>query len=97
MPAYVVVSVDVADAEAYSEYTRQVPGTLEPFGGRFVVRGGAFEVLEGAWPAPRIVILQFPSIERATAWHASDAYQAILPIRQRHARTDFMVAVEGVE
>lgn len=97
MPAYVVVSVDVADAEAYGEYTRQVPGTLEPFGGQFVVRGGAFEVLEGAWPAPRMVILQFPSMERATAWHASDAYQAILPIRQRHARTDFMVAVEGVE
>ena len=97
MPAYVIVGVDVADAEAYGEYARQVPGTLEPFDGRFVVRGGAHEVLEGAWTLPRVVILQFPSVERAKAWHASDAYQAILPIRQRNARTEFMVVVEGVE
>ena len=96
MPAYVVVGVDVADADAYSEYTRQVPATLEPYAGRFVVRGGSFEVLEGEWSAPRIVILEFPDLERAKAWHASPAYQAILPIRQAHARTHFMVAVEGM-
>jgi uncharacterized protein (DUF1330 family) len=94
MPAYVIVSVEVANVEAYGEYTRQVPATLEPFEGEFVVRGGAFEVLEGHWPGARMVILQFPSVEQATAWHASDAYQAILPIRQQHARTDFMVVVE---
>lgn len=95
MPAYVIVGVDIADAEAYGEYARQVPATLEPFDGRFVVRGGAFEVLEGDWPTPRIVVLQFPSVTQAKAWHASEAYQAILPIRQRYARTDFMVVVEG--
>ena len=96
MPAYVVVGVDVEDAEAYSAYTREVPATLEPYGGRFVVRGGAFEVLEGEWPAPRIVILQFPDVAQAKAWHESAAYQAILPIRQAHANTHFMVAVEGI-
>ena len=97
MAAYVIVGVDVADPEAYSAYTREVPATLEPYGGRFVVRGGAFTVLEGDWPAPRIVVLAFPSVEQAEAWHESPAYQAILPVRQQNARTHFMVAVEGVD
>lgn len=96
MPAYVIVGVDVTDPDAYGEYTRQVPATLEPYGGRFIVRGGAFEVLEGNWPAPRIVILSFPDIERAKAWHESGEYQAILPIRQANARTHVMVVVEGL-
>jgi uncharacterized protein (DUF1330 family) len=96
MPAYVIVGVDVVNAEAYSEYTRQVPATLEPFDGRFIVRGGAFEVLEGDWPAPRIVVLAFPSVEQAKAWHESAGYQDILPIRHREAKTHFMVVVDGV-
>jgi uncharacterized protein (DUF1330 family) len=97
MPAYVITGVDVADPEAYGEYSRQVPATLEPYGGRFVVRGGAFEVLEGDWPVTRTVALAFPSVEQAKAWHASAAYQAIVPIRQQHARTHFMILVEGLD
>jgi uncharacterized protein (DUF1330 family) len=97
MPAYVLVGVDVTDLEAYGEYTRGVPATLEPYGGRFVVRGGEFEVLEGEWPASRIVVLTFPGVEQAKAWHESVEYQAILPIRQRNARTHFMVVVDGVD
>ena len=96
MAAYVSVSVEVKDPEAYAAYSREVPGTLEPFGGRFVVRGGAFEALEGAWPSGRIVVIEFPDIERAKAWHASAAYQAVLPVRHTNARTDFLVVVEGV-
>lgn len=96
MAAYVVVSVEVADAEAYAEYSRQVPATLEPYGGQFIVRGGATESLEGVWPSPRMVIIEFPSVGQAKAWHASSAYQAILPIRDRNARTDFLVVAEGV-
>ena len=96
MPAYVLVGVDVTDPQAYGEYTRNVPATLEPYDGRFVVRGGTFDVLEGDWSAPRIVILVFPSVEQAKAWHDSVEYQAILPIRQQHAQTQFMVVVDGV-
>lgn len=95
MSAYVVVSVEVADPEGYAEYSRQVPATLEPYEGQFVVRGGELTVLEGMWPSPRMVILRFPSVEQAKAWHASPAYQAILPIRQRNGRTDFLVVAEG--
>lgn len=96
MAAYVIVSVEVNDAEAYSAYSREVPATLEPYGGTFVVRGGAWEAMEGTWTSGRIVVLRFPGVEQAKAWHASPAYQAILPIRQQNARTDFMVVVEGV-
>jgi uncharacterized protein (DUF1330 family) len=97
MSAYVIVGVDVTEPEAYAEYSRDVPATLEPYQGRFVVRGGAFEVIEGDWTAARIVVLTFPSVEQAKAWHESAAYQAILPIRQRNARTHFMVVAEGVD
>lgn len=96
MAAYVIVGVNVTDPEAYKEYSSQVPATLEPYGGRFLVRGGAFEVLEGDWVAPRTVVIEFPSVERAVAWHESDVYQAILPIREQNAQTYFMIAVEGV-
>jgi uncharacterized protein (DUF1330 family) len=96
MPAYVIVGLDITEPEAYEEYRRQVPATLVPYGGQFVVRGGAFQVLEGDWPASRTVVLAFPSVEQVTAWYESAAYQAILPIRQRHARTRFMIVAEGV-
>jgi uncharacterized protein (DUF1330 family) len=96
MAAYVIVDVEVHNPEAYREYTAQVPATLEPYGGRFIVRGGVAETIEGEWNPQRIVVLEFPSAEAARAWHGSPAYQAILPIRQRHARTNFLTLVEGV-
>lgn len=97
MAAYVLVDVEVLDPEAYRAYTQDVPATLALFGGRFVVRGGATESLEGAWTPKRAVLLEFPDVGRARAWHASPEYQAILPIRLRHARTNFMTILEGVE
>ena len=96
MTAYVIVDVEVLDPEAYAEYTRAVPATLEPFGGRFLVRGGAVHTLEGAWRPQRAVLIEFPSVERAKAWHASPEYVAILPIRRKHARTNFLAVLEGV-
>ena len=95
MSGYVVVNVEVNDAQAYAEYTQQVPGTLEKYGGRFIVRGGEPRVLEGS-PLPRVVVIEFPSVEQANTWYQSPEYQAILPIRQRNARTSFLVIVPGV-
>ena len=96
MAAYVLVDVEVLEPEPYQAYVRGVPATLTAYGGRFLVRGGATETLEGDWSPRRVVVLEFPSAERAKAWHASPEYAAILPIRHRHARTRFLTVVEGV-
>ena len=96
MAEYVIDGVDVTDPDAYATYSRDVPATLEPSGGGFVARGGDYEVLVGELTAPRLVVIEFPDHERATVWHASDAYQKILPIRQANARTSFMVAVDSL-
>ena len=95
MAAYLIADVDVHDPESYARYGAQVPATLEPFGGRFVVRGGANEALEGEWQPHRTVVLEFPDMDSLKAWHASDAYQAIIGIRWQ-AATASVIAVEGV-
>ena len=95
MPAYVVVEIEVLDAERYETYKRMVPPSLAAYGGRFVVRGGAAETLEGEWSPKRLVIVEFPSLERAKAWWDSPEYAEAKALRQATARTR-MVVVEGV-
>ena len=95
MAAYLIADVQVHDAETFATYSAQVPATLEPYGAKFLVRGGASEVIEGEWQPHRIVVIEFPDMESLKAWHASDAYQAILGIRLRSATTS-VIAVEGV-
>ena len=95
MPAYVVVEVEVLDAERYETYKRMVPPSLAAYGGRFVVRGGAAETLEGEWSPKRLVIVEFPSLERAKAWWGSPEYAEAKALRQATARTQ-MIVVEGV-
>ena len=94
MPAYVIVQVTVNDSVAYEDYKRMVPPSLAQYGGRFLVRGGATTTLEGTWSPKRIVILEFPSAERATAWWASPEYAEAKALRQRLAHTE-MLLVEG--
>jgi uncharacterized protein (DUF1330 family) len=75
----VIADINVRDPERYPDYVRQVPATLEPYGGRFIVRGGAVETAEGDWHPKRLVIIEFPSLERAKAWYDSPEYA---PARQ---------------
>ena len=96
MAAYVIVDVAVTEPEPYREYQRQVPATVERYGGRFIVRGGAHETLEGEHTPARLVVIEFPSVDQAKVWWASAEYQAILPIRERYSRTHFLTIVEGV-
>jgi uncharacterized protein (DUF1330 family) len=95
MAAYIVVDVDVRDRERYEDYKRLVAPTLPAYGGRFIVRGGAAETLEGDWAPGRVVILEFPSAEQARQWWGSDAYAPAKELRQQTARTQ-MILVEGV-
>jgi uncharacterized protein (DUF1330 family) len=91
---YIVGDVTVTDPERYRDYTAHTESTLEPFGGRFIVRGGPSEVLEGAWEPGRLVVIEFPDAAAARGWYSSEAYQAILPIRHE-ASTGSLVLVEG--
>jgi uncharacterized protein (DUF1330 family) len=91
--AYVVNEIWVNDAAVFQTYVVQVPSTLAAFGGRYVVRSGATQAVEGE-PPGRIVILEFPDREAALAWRASPAYQAILPIRDASS-TSRVYVVDG--
>jgi uncharacterized protein (DUF1330 family) len=93
-PAYLIVEVDVKDPATFKDYASAIPGTLAPFGGRFIVRGGKTEALEGEAPK-RIIVIAFDSMEKAQAWWDSPAYAAIRPIRHRSAEARLFF-VEGV-
>ena len=95
MAGYIIADVTVLDPQKYEEYRRQVPASLAPFGGRFLVRGGRTETLEGDWSPKRFVILEFPSIEAARSWWSSPEYGPARALRQRIARTE-LIAAEGV-
>jgi uncharacterized protein (DUF1330 family) len=93
MSAYVIVDIDIHDPAGYEEYKRQADATVSAYGGRYIVRGGKTEVFEGSWSPKRLVVLEFPSVERARAWLDSPEYGAIKGVRHRTA-TSRMVAVE---
>jgi uncharacterized protein (DUF1330 family) len=95
MPAYLIVETDIHDPEQYKQYTSAVPATIAQFGGRFVVRGGAHEVLEGDWDPTRLVMLEFEDMATLKRWFASPEYQAVKALREG-AATLRVVAVEGV-
>ena len=96
MKAYIIVDVTIHDPILYEDYKKLTPGSLEPFGGKFLVRGGTTETLEGNWTPGRFVILEFPSVENARAWYNSNEYEAAKALRQRAAHTQ-MVLAEGFE
>ena len=95
MSAYVIVDVTIHDHKEYVEYTKLTPATIAAYDGRFIVRGGQTTTLEGDWQPERIVVLEFPTVERANEWWASDVYSEAKAIRHRTAATK-MIIVQGV-
>ena len=96
MPAYVVVEVDVLDPAEFDRYAEQAPRTIAQYGGRYLARGGRAALLDGE-PAPkRVVVLEFPTLERAREWESSPEYAPLREIRRRAARVR-MVVVEGID
>ena len=94
MKAYIIVDVHITDPSRYEDYKKLTPGSLLPYEGKFVVRGGSCETLEGSWIPGRIVVLEFPSMERAKAWWSSDGYAPAKALRQAASITH-MIVVEG--
>jgi uncharacterized protein (DUF1330 family) len=95
MPAYVIADVTVTDPATMEEYRKQVPATIAKYGGRYLVRGGAHEALEGEWKPNRLVILEFPTWAQARRWYDCEEYKGPRALRMKAGRTN-MVIVEGM-
>jgi uncharacterized protein (DUF1330 family) len=95
MAAYVIVDIQVTDPAGYAEYRRLAPPIVAAYGGKYLVRGGALETLEGDWAPQRLVVLEFPSVAQAKAWWDSPEYRPLREMRQRTTLSR-MVVVEGV-
>lgn len=95
MVAYVIAEADVSDPEKYEGYRKLTPGAIAAHGGRFIVRGGRTETLEGDWRPKRVVVIEFPSFERAKAFYDSPEYLAARKARAGAATMD-LILVDGV-
>jgi uncharacterized protein (DUF1330 family) len=93
---YVIVEMKITDPERYKEYMAAAPATIVAQGGEYIVRGGKFEKLEGAWTPARLAVLKFPSYEAAKKWYTESNYRQVR--EKRAGATEFfnMVLVEGV-
>ncbi len=94
MAAYVIVQVKVTDWERFKEYLKETPRTIARYGGRYVARGGDTVVLEGEEQAKRIVLIEFPSLQKAKQWYFSEEYQQIKVLREGTA-VGSLIAIEG--
>lgn len=95
MPAYVISEVEARDQAAMEAYRTLAAQTIAQYGGRYLVRGGAAEVVEGGPPPNTIIIVEFPSMARLKEWYASAEYAEALKLR-RTALERRLLFVEGV-
>src|SRR5262245_57519986 len=95
MAAYVISDIEIHSPESYDEYKRIAPASISAYGGRYLIRGGDVQILEGEWKPKRCVVLEFPSLEQAKAWWSSQEYAPAKALRQSAAETQ-MVVVEGM-
>ena len=95
MAGYIIAEVQVTDPERYEEYRKQVEGTIAAYGGRYRVRGGKAEALEGDAPRGRLVVIEFDSYEQARSWYDSEVYKGPKALRQ-DTSTGRLILVDGV-
>ena len=95
MPAYIIVEIDIVDPVGYEEYKKLAKATVDKYGGKYIVRGGETEVLEGDWKPKRIVMLEFESVQRAKEWLNCEEYREPRKMRHRTAKTN-MILLEGL-
>ncbi len=93
-PAYLVAHIEVHDPVAFEEYRTRVVPVIEAFGGRYLVRGGTLQTVEGAEQHRRLVILEFPSMDAARGFYQSAEYAPVLQRRLDSAASD-VILVEG--
>lgn len=96
MAAYFIVDIDIKDMDRMREYREAVPRTIQKYGGRYLVRAGRWEVVEGHWQPKRVVVLEFPSVEQAKRWYDSEDYRQLKAQRQA-ASSSNVILVEGTQ
>ncbi|MBA3903872.1 MAG: DUF1330 domain-containing protein [Rhodocyclaceae bacterium] len=95
MKAYLIAQADVSNPEQYEGYKKLAGEAVAKYGGRYIVRGGATHLLEGNWNPPRLVVLEFDTLEQAKRFYDSPEYRAARKQRQGAARMNMLV-VEGM-
>ena len=95
MPAYIISDVTIRDREAFEAYRTRAAASIATHGGRYLVRGGDVETLEGDWQPRPLIVVEFPDIETARRWYRSDEYAAALEVRDA-ALSRNLILVDGV-
>jgi uncharacterized protein (DUF1330 family) len=95
MAAYVIAEIDITDPKAYEEYRAKVPGVIAKYGGKYLVRGGKVEPLEGGWQPKRLAAIEFGSMKQALEFYRSEDYAPLIKLRQRASRGKIII-VEGI-
>ncbi|MGI2903865.1 DUF1330 domain-containing protein [Tolypothrix sp. VBCCA 56010] len=95
MATYLIASIAVKNAEVYEEYKHKVPDTIAKYGGRYLVRGGEGEVVEGNWKTDRLIVLEFPDKNVFKSWYNSEDYNNLKALRQNNAVSNIVI-VEGI-
>jgi uncharacterized protein (DUF1330 family) len=92
MPAYVLIDIQVHDPVKFEEYKKKGPPSIAAYDGKYLVRGGAVETLDGTWQPERIVVLEFPTMARAREWYNSEMYAEAIQLRHASATSRFILA-----
>ncbi len=95
MAAYLVVDIEVTNPAQFEEYKKLAPLAIDKYGGRYLIRGGAYEAIEGDWKPQRLTVVEFDSMEKAKAFYHSAEYQAAIKTRAGAANMN-MLLVQGV-
>jgi uncharacterized protein (DUF1330 family) len=95
MAAYLIADIEVTDPQAYESYKKGVGATIAAYGGRYLTRGAAVEVLEGDWSPKRLVIVEFPTMAKLKAWYDCPEYRPLLETRKR-ASVSRLIVQEGL-
>lgn len=95
MAAYLVVDIEVTNPAQFEEYKKLAPAAIAEYGGRYLIRGGAYEAIEGDWKPQRLTVVEFDSMEKAKAFYNSPGYQTAIKARLGAANMK-MLLVQGV-
>ena len=96
MAVYIVGQINITDAEMFKIYSEKVAPTVHQYGGRYLVRGGAVEKLEGNFSGARMVVIEFESADAVKRWYTSEEYVPLIKIRQQASDGDILM-VDGAQ